>query len=110
MTEQEKARSVAELLAAWADGKALQFISSVLDGGVWSDYKDSTIPVNLIYSNINNWRIKPNVKKEWCRIAFLNDASLVIAHNETQEIFWSERVKFLRWITDRIEYEYEVKE
>ena len=57
MTEQEKARKVAELLTAWEDGKKIEHIEffSQIKDQFFIDYKDNMLP-EINSSNIECWR------------------------------------------------------
>jgi hypothetical protein len=55
MTPKEKAREIASLLNAWADGKTLQ---QLFQSGEWKDYVSAGTP---IINNPSFWRIKQEV-------------------------------------------------
>ena len=106
MTEQEKARKAAELLVAWADGKKLEhiaFFSNIKDQ-VFIDYKDNMSP-EINSSNIECWRVKPEPIKQWYRVALLkcNNEYYTCTCNGDEKFKYN--VGFVKWITERIEYE-----
>ena len=110
MTEQEKARKVAELLTAWADGKKLQhlaFFSQIKDQ-IFIDYKDNMLP-EINSSNIECWRVKPEPKKQWYQLALMKDSMNVfhisVVNNENHKRMIKTSDFFVKWFTNVIEYE-----
>jgi len=102
MTEQEKARKAAELLTAWADGKTLQLKT----GSVYIDFILNEIP-DFKVKDINDWHIKPEPKKQWYRVALMQNESFftVTTNSENAEHLLENSDHFGKWLTDRIEYE-----
>lgn len=65
MTLQQKALKAAELLTAWANGKALQYLA----GGQWHDLLGPQIPsfwsAYIEQWELSDWRIKPESRRMW---------------------------------------------
>lgn len=95
----------AEVIKAWADGDQIQF--AVNNASPWLDY-DSSSSVGPWDDFHILWRIKP--KAQTYRVALLakpdgNGFVAVVAQNQEQEEDFSSSQRFVRWLTDRIEYE-----
>lgn len=102
-----KAHKNAEVIKAWADGKAIQWQTSC---GDWIDFLDyaHSGPWND-YTQV--WRIKPEPKKGWVRVA---------EHSNTgspYDLCWREcdpRTEneiealddFVRWLSPRFDFDY----
>ena len=103
MTEQEKARKAAELLVAWADGKKIQIL---LEQG-WIDYTFHHQPAVSII-DLKKFRLKPEPIKQWYRVALFkydDDFLTQVADNGADENDYEGNINFVKWLTDRIEYE-----
>jgi len=107
MTEQEKARKAAELLTAWSDGKKIQILSA--QG--WIDYTLEQQPT-VSSNHLNEWRLKPEPVKQWYRVALFRKGMIrkmkcdaFIANDRDTEFSFENHFDFVKWITDRIEYE-----
>lgn len=59
MTPKERAREIARLLNAWADGKTLR---QLFQSGEWKDYVSAKTPV---INNPSFWRIEPGQSTVW---------------------------------------------
>jgi hypothetical protein len=89
----------AEFIKAWADGECVQVYAC----GAWIDVGRA-----VSFDNCNEFRIKP--KAQTYRVALMakpdgDGFTAFAAQNQAQEegIFSSQG--FVRWLTDRIEYE-----
>jgi hypothetical protein len=58
MTPKEKAREIARLLNAWADGKQLE----VFRNGIWQEPKENPY---ISRSNLHTWRVKLESRSIW---------------------------------------------
>ena len=106
----EEAKRRAELYQALADGKTLQ-IREVINGGEerWSDV-DYPIALFLIDKREGDkFRIKPEPKKQSYRVGLyqntLGNFVPVIMISKDSEIELEKSSSFVRWLTDRTEYE-----
>lgn len=101
---QEQAKAWLPLVQAVADGKTIQIKPLK---GIWQDcridFSDDTVD-NI---EVDRFRIKPEPKKSWYRVAKMDAAVGIceIANHIEDEINISGRVEFVCWLTDRIEYE-----
>lgn len=95
------AKDYLPLVQALAEGKTIQRFSN---GDGWEDVRSPSFenPAKL-------YRIKPEPKKGWHRVALLNfegaGVKAVIADTEALESAIAESTSFIEWLTDRIEYE-----
>lgn len=107
---QDQAKAWLPLIQAVADGKTLQIVK--MNQGsrepVWCDVESS----EFIYFNLGEYarfRIKPEPKKQWYRVGICkNLAGNVVTclfQCETLEFGFENSPGFIRWLTDRIEYE-----
>lgn len=92
-----------------ADGKTLQVLE-VINGGDerWVDVESYGISFAVIERRSENIRIKLEPKKAWYRVSMCKDGRLrFLTSRDGVEAEQSvELLKdFLRWLTDRIEYE-----
>ncbi len=109
----EEAKRRAELYQALADGKKLQvrFIKkSNIEESEWKnlDDEDSFELLKCETIHYEKVRVKPEPKKGWYRVAMFRKGDLQIATARDQypsEKAFSENRTFVRWLTDRIEYE-----
>lgn len=92
----------AKFLRAIADGKTVQ-IKTVRDmETVWQDVSP-TDWIRLGTCSSACFRIKPDAK--WYRVALFKAGPAIIGDKEEQEGQWPNFPNFVRWLTDRIEYE-----
>ena len=117
----EEAKRRAELYQALADGKTLQ-VSRLVQGSElkkfgWCDL-DERDSFELLGSTIihhDKVRIKPEPKKEWYRVALIKDNrgktftstadSTEFHRNPEKNLLGEWGEDFIKWLTDRIEYE-----
>lgn len=108
---QSQAKAWLPLIQAVADGKTIQTKMKCAQNpyGKWID-------LNLIYGfplkdaiycarDPNEFRIKPEPKKAWYRIALHKSGAIVTLGEGDDEQAWQNKNGFVRWLTDRIEYE-----
>lgn len=93
-----------DVIVAWAKGEDIQHRHVGGNGSEWITYS----PIGKEYvpgfgSNIYEWRVKP--PKKWYRMALLRSGALVAAQTIDQELQYPEGPNFVRWLTERIEYE-----
>ena len=105
MTEQEAAKKWAELIQAFAEGKTIQRT----DCGHW--YEMKSIQYLDLSSNVDTYRIKPEMKTGKYRVALHKDYEGVpyTTTVSTDEIVNESHSTFIKWLTDWVEYEYEEK-
>lgn len=112
MTPQEKAQEVAKLYQAFADGNTLQFLSDSLNKWVdWSESASTDAPY-IVGNNINKWRVKPEAKTIWYRVALMknNDSEifyLSMVNCDASEFNAKGSRAFIKWETDRVYVEVE---
>lgn len=105
---QEQAKAWLPLIQAVAEGKTLQIVK--MNQGsrepVWCDVESS----EFIYFNLGEYarfRIKPEPKKAWYRVALLKSSGGHVwtdtYEGGTEQI--EKEPQFVRWLTERIEYE-----
>ena len=106
----EQAKAWLPLIQAVADGKTLQKAiykfaqdSQGKDIYEWSD--DFYELKELFNLELEFIRIKPEPKKAWCRMALFKSGTLVTLYDGDDEQAWQSKSNFVRWLTDRIEYE-----
>ena len=98
-----KARTWAEEIKAWADGKVIQWEAC---SGRWIDFDDLEHQ-GPWGDNICKWRIKPEPKKGWVRVA----------EHESGKLYWYEDDysteaeiealdDFIRWLSPRLDFDY----
>lgn len=96
----EQAKAWLPLIQAVAEGKTLQgkYCDMWYDAGGDSFNKDASL-----------YRIKPEPKKQWYRVGICkNLAGNVVTflfQNDALEFGFENSPGFIRWLTDRIEYE-----
>lgn len=94
------ARDYLPFVQALAEGKTIQTRNFYEE---WID--SSSIAFD---AEPNRYRIKPEPKKQWCRVALFkgkDDYFTQSLGNLLHEKVWEAETGFVRWITDRIEYE-----
>lgn len=97
----DNAKDYLPLVQALAEGKTIQY---KLDYDGWSD-----IACPNFDEEANNYRIKPEPKKCWYRVALwsgtLGCRMVTLAISDYEEKQCEDQHDFIRWLTDRIEYE-----
>ncbi len=111
---QEQAKAWLPLIQAVAEGKTLQtkvfrWVEDELHGVHWVfDWVETYGEVDFS-TPPSRWRIKPEPKKAWYRVAIFKGAfdcfPLQIALGEQMENQFQVEKDFIRWLTDRIEYQ-----
>ena len=87
----------AEVIHAFADGAEIQYQNPC--GKVWRDIKEPSFLDNF------NYRVKPEPKMAWYRVAEVVGGSSRIAVSDSDIKALVNSKYFIRWLTDRIEYE-----
>jgi hypothetical protein len=103
----DTAKRYIHLIQALAEGKTIQHkLTNQFDFSdvQWIDDLNPDWSLKL-----DNYRVKPDIKKGWYRVAVLTQedgcSSVGIADNEARENMFEREDYFVRWITERIEYE-----
>lgn len=101
---QEQAKAWLPLIQAVAEGKTIQLNDfDWIEGQIghkWSDVGAIDFTKSVI-----RYRIKPEPRKAWYRVVLFRNGTTT-AETEYEEKRWSENnPNFVRWLTDRIEYE-----
>ena len=107
MTEQEAAKKWIELLQAFAEGKTIQRA----DGGHW--YEVMSVQHLDLHSNVNYYRIKPEMKTGKYRVVLCrddNDYYTETVDDFNHKYISENDVEFVEWLTAWVEYEYEEKD
>lgn len=91
----ENAKDYLPLVQALADGKTIQSIHN----GEWFD-----LPNPSFNGAANLYRIKPEPKKGWYRVALFKNGVTCTEFEEEEEKCEKHNSYFIRWLTDRIEY------
>ena len=105
--EQQKAKELAKLLTAFADGKQLQFLN---DEGYWCDYQATLIDIVEEFLGLDNIqiRIKPETKRVPLTRQDLIDRELsgktMRLSNGDLILSWNDKI--IRTINDYTGYEY----
>lgn len=86
----------AEIIKAWADGRPVQVRISQ---DHWADIEKPS------WHGIQEYRIKPEPKRGWYRVALLVCGGTLTADILHSEESIEQCATFDRWITPRIEYE-----
>lgn len=110
---QEQAKAWLPLIQAVAEGKTLQRADIQHSKGLISGNQfrkvwiDSCLPFEMTITGAANYRIKPEPKKQWYRVAKMrgNLFYTTTADNDRDERNMEGHPYFVRWLTDRIEYE-----
>lgn len=113
---QEQAKAWLPLIQAVAEGKKLQIKHRSLNANTmmrdsprfkWRDYEG--LFADLFVGTAAEFRIKPEQKKGWYRVALKksdNDKYYTMSYELEEEELWQVNNRnFVRWLTDRIEYE-----
>lgn len=97
----DNARDYLPLVQALAEGKTIQFKES---NNEWFDVEFPNFMLDF-----NRYRIKPEPKKQSFRVALFKDHKESIYYHDTTEKVNDKIIErttnFVRWLTDRIEYE-----
>lgn len=104
----EEAKRRAELYQALADGKTLQICEEkahLKDIDVWIDIGYGEAIGRLCFISLDKLRIKPEPKKGWYRVALFKNGTATAETEYQEERFTKNFPSFIRWLTDRIEYE-----
>ena len=107
----EQAKAWLPLIQAMAEGKTLQaqHIHRWMGNQsiTWNDIR--FLPESLAAYDVSMYRIKPEPKKQWYRIALkrcnLSGVFTMTADNEHDEQLEETEDNFICWLTERIEYE-----
>lgn len=92
----DTAKDYLPLVQALAEGKTIQY---KLEDGEWAD-----VPQPIFNEEVSSYRIKPEPKKQWYRVALFKDGSTDTADNLMHEVILKDHKNFVRWLTYRIEY------
>lgn len=96
MTKIKKPHKHAECIKAWADGCEIELM--IGSSGKWNTSSDPS------WESFINYRIKPTPVMAWYRVAEAKNGTWIAnASVDLREIESS--TNFIRWLTDRIEYE-----
>ena len=105
---QNQAKEWLPLIQAAAEGKTLQLkVFEWVEGQLVVDWVETYGDVDF-QTSPSRWRIKPDPKKQWYRMALIKDASgfRVSAINSDDGGKIAEKTNvFHSWLTDWIEYE-----
>lgn len=115
---QSQAKEWLPLIQALAEGKAIQRVTADLDNSTanWLDIKNLQLDFDTL-DRINPcfYRIKPEPKKQSCRMFLVKSRVAKIGDPFYTAIAWNSEVTeiedvesspiFVRWLTERIEYE-----
>lgn len=101
----DTAKDYLPLVQALAEGKTIQWMNMA---GEWHDQ----IVETSFSASADRYRIKPEPKKQWCRVALKkfadNDCDREFytwsCDDEHEESAEKNCPEFVRWLTDRIEY------
>lgn len=106
-----KAHKNAEVIKAWADGKVIQWLNLWPNmPGEWEDF-DEIKHLGPWCNKSIVWRIKPEPKKGWVRVAEHGENGVVwtsswSAYDEKSEAEIEARLDFIRWLSPRFDFEY----
>ena len=102
MTEQKKHPNY-EFIVAFAEGKQLQWWHPFVEEWVdfdWEVYNGPWAPPT------GQWRVKPETR--WYRVALIKsqigELWVGTADEESDEVTLQNSLQFVRWLTDRVEY------
>lgn len=101
----DTAKDYLPLVQALAEGKKIQVKIHNCQGDFlrWEDEDNLSFQVPPYH-----YRIKPEQKKQWYRVGLIIDDTgnwTVTAQNDSDEKEFPNSFGFIRWLTDRIEYE-----
>lgn len=98
------------LIQALAEGKTLQRVTADIDNHTakWEDVGGAPFSQNQ-FTSAHLYRIKPEPKKGWYRVGMfrnmLGNYAVAMVVNDSNELDFENGHSFVRWLTDRIEYE-----
>lgn len=96
----------ADVIKAFADGKEIQFRSGAEYS--WINVDSAHLYATLLSPNGGGeFRIKPDVVKGWYRVALTQGNCTETADEWLSEEKLEKSSDFIRWLTDRVEYEVE---
>lgn len=90
----------AEFIKAWADGETIQYFNLAKQEWVDCAYN------RPIWNSEDSYRIKP--EKKWYRVALYRGTDsnwATCANSEPTEKEMEKQLSFVRWLTDRVEYD-----
>ena len=96
----DNAKDYLPLVQALAEGKTIEYRDS---DDAWIDCESPTFN-----QHSSRYRIKPEPKKAWYRVALIKDGGgywTKAIGCEDYNFMDDKNVTFIRWLTDRIEYE-----
>ena len=100
---QSQAKEWLPLIQALAEGKTIQANIQTDDNPKW----ETVSKLNFSF-HVDAYRIKPEPKKAWYRVALLKDGGgywTKAIGCEDYHFLDDKGVTFIHWLTDRIEYE-----
>jgi len=99
--DKNNAKDYLPFVQALADGKTIQHLSD----GEWIDLSQ----VLFCNEDASEYRIKPEPKKGWYRVALcantFNGVRVVYTTTVESEVDELDVPDFIKWLTDRVEYE-----
>lgn len=102
---QEQAKAWLPLIQAVAEGKTLQLKAfKWVEGQLVVDWVETYGDVDF-QTSPSRWRIKPEPKKAWFRVCLWKQGILIFLSKKDIEREYETDKDFVRWLTDRIEYE-----
>lgn len=96
---QDQAKAWLPLIQAVAEGKTIQVNIGTYNQPKWQDTEYFNFACH-----VEAHRIKPEPKKAWYRVALFRNGTKT-AELEPEVRRWSDNPNFIRWLTDKIEYE-----
>lgn len=101
----EQAKAWLPLIQALAEGKTIQLNVCTVESPIWRNAQGISTHSDLL----GCYRIKPEPKKQWYRVGLVekpkgNFYTISADHDEAEEA-WVKSSEFIKWLTDRIEYE-----
>lgn len=106
---QEQAKAWLPLIQAVAEGKTIEVKSHSSDSQGWTDCTRYLLAVIESGVSVNDVRIKPEPKKQSYRVALIKNMTghfvPCAVHDKAAEGSFERSSGFVRWLTDRIEYE-----
>lgn len=90
----------AEVIKAWADGAVVEARDTL---NIYPESRKWHVVKYPAFSSTWEYRVKP--PKKWYRVALLKTGHTITADFAEQEVRCSRYDNFVKWLTDRIEYE-----
>lgn len=111
--DKAQAKAWLPLIQAVAEGKTIQLKDIVcvrhVEGSQYAtitQWVDSDLPSdNFAACDPSCYRIKPEPKARWFRVALHKSGAIGLLSVGDDEEMWQKKSYFVRWLTDRIEYE-----